>query len=145
MLDDLARRFPSDTLLQNVAIPALSALTALNHKAPDQAIDALRAAAPFDYSFVFPFPVYIRGQAYLEAKRGADAAAEFQRIIDHRGLNPTSPEHALAKLGLGRAYVAAGDTAKAKAAYQDFLALWKDADLDVPILKQAKAEYAKLP
>ena len=144
MLDDLAKRFPSDTLLHNVAIPQFSALAALNRKAPDQAIDALRAAVPYELGYVFPHPVYVRAQAYLQAGRGAEAAAEFQKIIDHRGLNPTSPEHSLAKLGLGRAYVLAKDTAKAKAAYQDFLALWKDADPDVPILKQAKAEYAKL-
>ena len=144
MVDDLARRFPSDTLLQNLVIPEFSALDALNRKAPEQAIDALRAAAAYDFSWGFPLPVYIRAQAYLEAKRGPEAAAEFQKIIDHRGLGSTFPEHALAKLGLGRARAVAGDTAKAKAAYQDFIALWKDADPDVPILKQAKAEYARL-
>ncbi len=90
------------------------------------------------------FPIYIRGQAYLQAKRGADAAAEFQKIVDRRGIAPTGAEHSLAKLGLGRAYRMTGDTAKARAAYQDFLALWKDADPDIPILKEAKAEYNKL-
>jgi outer membrane protein assembly factor BamD (BamD/ComL family) len=90
------------------------------------------------------FPIYIRGQAYLQAKRGTEAAAEFQKIVDHRGIAPIQPEHSLAKLGLGRAYAMTGDTSKARAAYQDFLALWKDADPDLPILKEAKAEYAKL-
>jgi len=80
----------------------------------------------------------------LQAKRGMEAAAEFQKIVDHRGIVPTTPEHSLAKLGLGSAYVLAGDTAKAKAAYPDFFALWKDADPDVPILKEAKSEYQKL-
>ena len=86
----------------------------------------------------------LRGQAYLRAKRATEAAAEFQKTVDHRGINPTGPEQSLAKLGLGRAYVITGDSAKARAAYQDFLALWKDADSDIPILKEAKAEYAKL-
>jgi len=88
--------------------------------------------------------MYPRGLAYLQARRGAEAAAEFQKIVDHRGIGPTAIEHSLAHLGLGRAYVLTGDNAKAKAAYQDFFALWKDADPDIPILKQAKAEYAKL-
>jgi len=92
----------------------------------------------------FPFPIYVRALAYLEAKRGPEAALEFQKIVDHRGISATSPEHSLAKLGLGRAYQMTGDTAKAKAAYQDFFALWKDADPDIPLLKDAKAEYAKL-
>jgi hypothetical protein len=82
--------------------------------------------------------------ACLQAKQGLQAAAEFQKIVDHRGLSPVAPEHSLAKLGLGRAYVITGDSAKAKAAYQDFLALWKDADAEIPVLKEAKAEYAKL-
>jgi tetratricopeptide (TPR) repeat protein len=89
-------------------------------------------------------PIYIRGQAYLQAKRGTEAAAEFQKIVDHRGIAPTVLEHSLAKLGLGRAYAISGNTSKARMAYQDFLALWKDADPEIPILKQAKAEYAKL-
>ena len=88
--------------------------------------------------------MYIRGLAYLQAKRGAEAPAEFQKMVDHRGIEPTAPEHSLARLGLGRAYVMTGNTAKVRAAYQDFLALWKDADPDVPILKQAKTEYEQL-
>jgi eukaryotic-like serine/threonine-protein kinase len=145
MMDDLGRRFPSDTLLHNVGIPSVSALVAINRKAPDQAIAALQAATPYELgNSSFPFPTYVRGLAYLEAKRGPEAAVEFQKIVDHRGISPTTPEHSLAKLGLGRAYQMAGDTAKAKAAYQDFLALWKDADPDIPLLKDAKAEYATL-
>ena len=145
IVDDLSHRYPSDTLLHSVSIPEVAALLALNRKAPDQAIDALRAAAPYELGVnQFPLSNYIRGSAYLQEKRGTEAAAEFQKIIDHRGIDVAVPEHSLAKLGLGRAYAIAGDSGKAKAAYQDFLALWKDADPDVPILKEAKAEYAKL-
>ena len=90
------------------------------------------------------FPVFVRGEAYLAARRGSEAAAEFQKILDHRGLVLNQPIGALAHLGLGRAYVLQGDIPKAKAAYQDFLTLWKDADPDIPVLQQAKAEYGKL-
>jgi eukaryotic-like serine/threonine-protein kinase len=89
-------------------------------------------------------PVYLRGQAYLMLHDGNRAAAEFQKFIDHRGLVGNFPWGAFARLGLARAYAMQGDTAKAKAAYQDFLALWKDADPDIPILKEAKAEHARL-
>jgi len=90
------------------------------------------------------YPVYVRGEAYLKAGKGQQAAAEFQKLIDHRGIVLNFPLGALAHLGLARAYTLQGDTATAKAAYKDFLALWKDADADIPILKEAKAEYAKL-
>jgi len=88
--------------------------------------------------------VYVRGEAYLKVRNGKQAAAEFQNIIDHRSVVANDVLGALAHLQLGRAYAVYGDTAKSKAAYQDFLTLWKDADPDIPILKQAKAEYAKL-
>ena len=90
------------------------------------------------------YPVFVRGEAYLAAHQGSEAAAEFQKIINHRGIVLNSPIGALAHLQIARAYAMQGDTAKAKAAYQDFLTLWKDADPDIPILTQAKAEYAKL-
>jgi eukaryotic-like serine/threonine-protein kinase len=144
IMDDLGRRFPSDTFLRNVAIPSVSALVAIDRKAPDQAIAALQAATPYELAPQGLLSVYLRGLAYLQAKRGPEAAVEFQKIVDHRGINPTAPEHSLAKLGLGRAWAMAGDTAKAKAAYQDFFALWKNADAEVPILKEAQAEYARL-
>jgi eukaryotic-like serine/threonine-protein kinase len=145
MMDELGRRFPSDTLLHNVGIPSVSALVAINRKAPDQAIAALESATPYELGAApFPLPIYLRALAYLEAKHGPEAAVEFQKIVDRRGINPSTPEHSLAKLGLGRAYQMTGETAKAKAAYQDFFALWKDADPDIPLLKDAKAEYAKL-
>jgi tetratricopeptide (TPR) repeat protein len=143
--DDLDHRFPDDILLRQVNLPCVRALIELQRKAPGQAIQALQAATPYELGTALAFlPTYIRGQAYLQAKRGTEAAAEFQKIVDHRGINPTGVEHSLAKLGLGRAYVMTGDAAKARAAYQDFLALWKDADSDIPILKEANAEYAKL-
>jgi eukaryotic-like serine/threonine-protein kinase len=90
------------------------------------------------------YPVYMRGEAYMAARQGAEAAAEFQKILDHRGIVVSDPVSALARLQLGRALVLSGDKAKARAAYQDFLTLWKDADSDIPILKQAKAEYVAL-
>jgi len=143
--EDLTRRFPSDTLLHDVWIPCAGALTALNRKTPEPAIDALRASTPFEMGTSQGlFPIYVRGLAYLQAKRGTDAIVEFQKIVDHRGVAPVAPEHSLAKLGLGRAYIVTSDSAKARAAYQDFFALWKDADPDVPILKEARAEYEKL-
>ncbi len=145
IVDGLAHRFPDDTLLQQVSLPCVRALIELNRKSPDAALQQLQPTTPYELgSAVGLFPIYVRGLAYLQAKRGNEAAAEFQKMVDHRGVSPTAPEHSLAKLGLGRAYVITGDSAKARAAYQDFLALWKDADPDVPILKEAKAEYAKL-
>jgi predicted Zn-dependent protease len=145
IVDDLSHRFPDDTLLHQVSIPCVRALIEISRKKPDVAIEVLQAATPYELGgSQFPRPSYLRGLAYLQARRGAEAATEFQKIIDHPGIDPTIPEHSLAKLGLGRAYALSGDTAKAKAAYQDFFALWKDADPDVPILKEARAEYAKL-
>jgi eukaryotic-like serine/threonine-protein kinase len=143
--DDLGHRFPDDTLLHQVTIPCVRALIEMQRKAPAKSIEALQTAMPYELGTAQGFlPIYFRGLAYLQAKRGAEAAAEFQKIVDHRGINAPTPEHSLAKLGLGRAYLLTGDAAKARAAYQDFFALWKDADPDVPILKEAKAEYAKL-
>ena len=104
----------------------------------------LGATRAIDLNWTAMFPVFVRGEAYLAARRGSEAAAEFQKILDHRGLVLNQPIGALAHLGLGRAYVLQGDIPKAKAAYQDFLTLWKDADPDIPVLQQAKAEYAKL-
>jgi len=145
IMDDLGHRFPDDTILHQVSIPCVRALIELNRKAPEKAIEALQAATPYELGAAQRlFPIYVRGLAYLQAKRGAEAAAEFQKMVDHRGIAPTAPEHPLAKLGLGRAYVMTGDAAKARAAYQDFFALWKEADPDLPILKEAKAEYARV-
>jgi eukaryotic-like serine/threonine-protein kinase len=98
----------------------------------------------FNGTFGQLYPVYVRGLAYLASHQGAEAAAEFQKILDHRGIVASDPVGALARLQLGRAYAESGDKSKAKTAYQDFLMLWKDADPGIPILKQAQAEYAKL-
>jgi eukaryotic-like serine/threonine-protein kinase len=145
---DLTKRFPEDTIVQFEYLPMIHAATALQQGASAaKAIEALAPAAPYELGAiggVTLYPVYLRGEAYLAAHQGSAAAAEFQKIVDHPGLRPIFAEHSLAKLGLGRAYVMTGDAAKARSAYQDFLGLWKDADPDIPILKEAKAEYAKL-
>jgi hypothetical protein len=146
LADDLAKRFPEDTVVQFIYLPTIHGQLAIGRNDYLKAIEALRAAAPYELGG-FPSnlsPVYVRGEAYLAAHQGSEAAIEFQKILDHRGVVLNYPIGALAHLGLARAYSLRGDTAKARAAYQDFLMLWKDADLDIPILKQAKAEYAKL-
>jgi eukaryotic-like serine/threonine-protein kinase len=144
---DLAKRFPEDTIVQFEYLPMIRAAVALQSGNATKAIEALAPAAPYELGSiggVTLYPVYLRGEGYLEAHQGSAAAGEFQKIVDHPGIHPTFAEHSLAKLGLGRAYVMTGDAAKARSAYQDFLGLWKDADPDIPILKEAKAEYAKL-
>jgi serine/threonine protein kinase/tetratricopeptide (TPR) repeat protein len=150
--DDLARKLPEDTILQFNYLPTLRARFALNKGNPAQAIEALRPAAPYELGvstssppvWSAMFPVYLRAEAYLAARQGSQANAEFRKILDHSGVVINEPIGALAHLGLGRAYVLQDDIPKAKAAYQDFLALWKDADPDIPVIKQAKSEYAKL-
>ncbi|HWY40857.1 MAG TPA: hypothetical protein VNX27_08680, partial [Chthoniobacterales bacterium] len=149
-IEDLTKRFPQDTVVQTRYLPMARSALALNSGNAQVALDALAAAAPYelghtneDFTFAV-YPVYFRGQAYLAAKNGAAAAGEFQKILDHSGVVGNEPIGALAHLGLGRAYALSGDSAKAKTAYQDFFSLWKNADPDVPILKEAKAEYAKL-
>jgi eukaryotic-like serine/threonine-protein kinase len=145
---DLAKRYPENTLVRFNDVPTIRAALALHHGNPDKAIDELAPAAPYELGrgdFIWLYPVYLRGIAYLAAHQTTAAAAEFQTILSRPGVVLNEPIGALAYLGLGRAYALAGDTAKAKTAYQDFLALWKDADPNLPILKQAQAEYAKLP
>jgi class 3 adenylate cyclase/tetratricopeptide (TPR) repeat protein len=149
-IEDLTKRFPQDTVVQTRYLPMARSALALNSGNAQAALDALIAAAPYelghtneDFTFAL-YPIYFRGQAYLMAKNGAAAAGEFQKILDHAGIVGNEPIGALAHLGLGRANALSGDTAKAKIAYHDFLALWENADSDVPILKEARAEYAKL-
>ena len=144
---DLAQRFPEDTIVQFEYLPMIRAAVALQSGSATKALEALAPAAPYELGStggVTLYPIYLKGEAYLAAHQGGAATAEFQKIVGHPGIRPTFAEHSLAKLGLGRAYVMTGDAAKARAEYQDFFALWKDADPDIPILKQAKAEYAKL-
>jgi len=151
LADDLGKRFPEDTIVQFNYLPTLRAKLSVLNANPLEALHSLEAAAPYELGLPamgfcnWPnlYPAYVRGEAYLAAQQGPEAAAEFQKILDHRGIVLNEPIGALAHLQLGRAYALQGDTAKARAAYQDFLALWKDADPDIPILKQAKAEYAK--
>jgi tetratricopeptide (TPR) repeat protein len=159
-----------DTLLNNVFLPVARATIEIQRNNPTQAIKLLEAASPYELGSgpgtAGYLPIYTRAQAYLQAREGAKAAAEYQKILDHRGIDPTNPLYTLARLGLGRAYALQGGVgaglvparaghpqgaplqpnalAKARTAYQDFFAFWKDADPDIPILKQAKEEYEKL-
>jgi serine/threonine protein kinase/Flp pilus assembly protein TadD len=148
--DDLDKRLPEDSIVQFDYLPMIRAAVALHSGDANRAIAALAPSAPYELgaasqnlTFLL-YPVYLRGEADLAAKQGLAAAAEFQKILDHPGVVLNEPIGALTHLGLGRAYALAGDSAKAKVAYQDFFALWKDADADIPILRQAKAEYGKL-
>ncbi len=147
LADDLGERFPEGTVVQFDHLPTLRAQLALNRGAASKAIEAVQVASPSELgalSYFVMYPVYVRGEAYLTANQGKNAAAEFQKILDHRGIVLNEPIGALAHLQMGRAYAIQGDTAKAKEAYQDFLTLWKDADPDIPILIAAKSEYANL-
>jgi tetratricopeptide (TPR) repeat protein len=150
IVEELENAYPSQTMLKVYWLPTIKAAMELSSNNPSQAGVFLEAAAPYELGLPAQFqlgtlyPVYVRGQAYLAAHDSASATAEFQKFLDHRGIVVNFPLGALAHLGLARAYAMAGDTAKAKTAYQDFFALWKDADPDIPILKEAKAEYAKL-
>jgi serine/threonine protein kinase/predicted Zn-dependent protease len=150
LVKELERDHPSDTLLKRYWLPTIKAALEVSRNNSSQALSLLEPAVP--YELATPpelqigtlFPVYVRGQAQLMAHNGAAAAKEFLKFEDHRGVTVNFPLGALAHLGLARAYALAGDTTKAKTAYQYFFALWKDADPDIPILKKAKAEYAKL-
>ena len=153
LAEDLDRQFPEDTFVQFMYLPTLRALSALNsHDAP-AAIQALQTASRYDLAlggvgftgrFGGLYPVYVRGLAYLAARQPAEAAGEFQRILDHRSIVLVDPMDAMARLQLARALVLSGETAKAKSAYSDLFALWKDADPTIPIVDEARAEYAKL-
>jgi len=146
---ELNNSMPQDTLVQSYWLPTIRGGVELERKNPTKAVELLQAASSYELAQPrgnggFLCPVYLRGQAYLMRHNGSAAAAEFQKFIDHRGLVVNFPLGALARLGLGRAYTLQGETAKARAAYQDFLSLWKDADPDIPILIAAKSEYAKM-
>jgi len=150
LADDLAKRFPEDTVVQFNYLPTIHAQLALRRNDASKAIEILQNTTPYDlgipatnFNYVNLFPIYVRGQAYLAGRRASGAAAEFQKILDHRSV-VNEPIGALAHLQIGRAYGMQGDVTEARAAYHAFLALWKHADPDIPILKQAKAEYAGL-
>jgi eukaryotic-like serine/threonine-protein kinase len=154
LADEMENRLPEDTAVKFNYVPVLRASVALNQHDPGKAIELLRAASSNElgmppssfYGFFGPlYPVYVRGEAYLALHEGAQAAAEFQKIVDHRGIVLSDPIGMLVRLQMGRAYAMAGDQTKARAAYDDFLNLWKDADSDLSVLKQARSEYARLP
>jgi tetratricopeptide (TPR) repeat protein len=142
LADDIAQKRPYDTLVQFVEVPLVKAQIELNQGNPDKAVDLLDSALV--YARANTGVLYVRGNAYLKAERGGDAVQAFQRLLDLKNIINIDPTVALARVGLARAYVMAGDKARARVAYQDFFALWKDADSDVPILREVKAEYAKL-
>jgi tetratricopeptide (TPR) repeat protein len=161
LAQDLGKRFPVETQMQSLWLPAIQAQLALDRKNPASALNALQAASPIELGqieFVLNisclYPTYIRGEAYLAAGQASAAAAEFQKILDHTGIVWNCWTGALARLGVARANALQSRTSqgadadaarvRALAAYKDFLTLWKDADPDIPILRQAKAEYAKL-
>jgi tetratricopeptide (TPR) repeat protein len=152
LADGLSQQMPQGTIVKSVILPTVRAVEELSKGNPERSIELLRAAEPYEMTWAAfraehkgcIYPVYVRAQAYLAAKQGAAAEAEFQKLLAHRGIVRMCETEPLARLGVARAYVVQGDTAKAKAAYQDFLTLWNGADPDIPILKEAKAEYSKL-
>jgi hypothetical protein len=133
--------------MQSYSLPTIRAAIELQRNNPAAAIEVLKVSLPYELggsSIAFFYPAYLRGEAYLKSSQAQLAAAEFQKILDHPGISENFVTGALARLQLGRAQVMMGDKAAAQKSYQDFLTLWKDADPDVPIYQQAKAEYAKL-
>ena len=152
MADDLEKHNPLNTVVKHYWLPTIRGYIEVSSGHPDQAIKLLGDVAPYDLAFPLPqiaeggmlYPAHVRGRAYLALHRGNEAAAEFQKFIDHRTVVVNFSLAALARLGLARAYAMQGDSTRARASYQDFFALWKDADADTPILKQAHAEYSKL-
>jgi serine/threonine protein kinase len=151
--DDLAERFPLNTVINHYWLPAIYASIEIRRANPAKALDILQTTAPYELGTPLPqfevggqlYPVYVRGSAYLSLKKGKEAASEFQKFLDQRGVAVNCPLAALARLQLGRAYALAGDSIKARDSYQQFFALWKDADSNIPVLQQAQAEYRQIP
>jgi predicted Zn-dependent protease len=146
---DLSRRFPTDMWLHSYWLPSIRAAIEIDRKNPARAIQALQITIPYEIggdpiTLDTLYPVYLRGQAYLMQRNASAAIAEFQKILDHRGRVVNGALGALVHLQLGRAYTLSSDTAKARTAYQDFLVLWKDADPDISLLREAAAEYSRL-
>jgi tetratricopeptide (TPR) repeat protein len=153
LADDLARDHPEDTSVQFMYLPTLRALFALDARNPAAAIQALQTASRFDLAtggigfngyFGKLYPIYVRGLAYLAAQQPVEAAAEFQRIVDHRSIVLVDPIDAFARLQLARALALSGDTAKARSVYDDLFALWQNADARIPLINEARAEHARL-
>ena len=141
--DELVRRYPTDTLLRRVFLPLIEARAEMYRGNAAQAVERLDTTRPYEGAALFQV-ASLRGQAYLSQKKGAEAATEFQKILDHRGWQPATPLYPLALLGLARSAVLEGDAAVARKAYEDFFALWRDADADIPVLIEAKREYERL-
>jgi hypothetical protein len=152
MAHDLAKRFPLNTAIERYWLPAIYASIEIRRRKPTKALEELQTTTQYELGTPLPqfevggslYPVYIRGEVYLLLHQGKEAAAEFQKVLDHRGVVLNCPLGALARLQLGRAYALQGNTGRSRAAYEDFFGLWRDADLDIPILNAAKSEYAKL-
>jgi hypothetical protein len=153
LADDLERRFPEDTSVRFSYLPVLRARLALNRGNAARALALLQPAVPYELGaprssihalFGALYPIYVRGEAYLAAHRGTAAGAEFQKILDHRGIVVSDPIGALARLKLGRAFALAGDICESESCLSGLLGLWKDADRGIPIFEQAQAEYARL-
>ena len=153
MASELEKLFPEDTCVKFYYLPTVRALVALNRAEPAKAVELLQVSVPYELGtprsslqgfFGALYPIYVRGQAYLAARQGTEAAREFQKILDHNGIMVGDPIAVLAQLQLARAYALQDNTARARAAYERFLAMWKDADPNIPILKEARAEHAKL-
>ena len=146
LVDRLNTEFPSATLVRNYWLPTIRAEIELQGGNPKRALELLHGTDTYELAETsMPLiPAYVRGEAYLRAKQGQAAAAEFQKILRHRALVGNGAVGALAHLGLARAYALSGDIVKARRRYQDFFALWKDADPDIPTLREARAEYSKL-
>ena len=151
--DEMEKRFSEDSSVKFNYLPTIRAILALNRAEAKNSLETLQVATPHELGipasavsglFGALYPVYFRGQAYLAAKEPAKAALEFQKIIDHRGIVVSDPIGAMAPLQLERAYASSGELTKARSEYHDFLVLWKDADRDIPVLRQAEAEYARL-
>jgi eukaryotic-like serine/threonine-protein kinase len=152
MADDLGKRFPLDTLLNVYWLPTIRAAIEIRQKNPARAVELLHAALPYELGLPTPqfevggllYPVYIRGQAYLELHRGREAAAEFQKVLEQHSITQNGPIGVLARLGLARAFAISDERTKARESYQEFFRLWTNAEPEIPILHEAKVEYAKL-
>ena len=148
LAEELSTQYPNDTLLNRVWVPVAAALSDLERNQPAQALSRLDVAVPYEFGSGPGSSGYsvnfARAAAFVLMKDGAKAGAEYEQIQSHRGIDPTNVMYNLSHLGLGRAYALQGNTTQAKAVYQDFFTAWKDADPDIPIMKQAKTEYAKV-
>jgi eukaryotic-like serine/threonine-protein kinase len=152
MADELQKENPLNETINSYWVPTIRAAVEINRKNPEKAIQILDASAPYELGNPLPspefggtlYPVYLRGQAYLLLRQGGAAVAEFQKYVDHKSVVNSCPLGALARLGLARAYTLQHDTIRSRSAYLDFLTLWINADPDIPILKEAKAESSQL-